>query len=99
MFQGGKFMKKTKLLFTIMITLFVGVGLLGCSSSVDSESGGDSQESDGDTDYPTKAVNLINPYAAGGPNDIVARAVSSVADEVFDQPIVTVTKEGAGGAI
>jgi len=50
-------------------------------------------------DFPTKAIQVINPFGAGGSTDLTCRALAGVAPEFFGQPIVVVTKSGAGGSI
>jgi tripartite-type tricarboxylate transporter receptor subunit TctC len=49
-------------------------------------------------DYPTKPIQLIVPYSAGGSTDVLARAIGQVAPKHFPQPVVVVNKPG-GGAI
>ncbi len=48
--------------------------------------------------YPTKPIELIVPYSAGGSTDVLARAIVKVAPKYFDVPLVVVNKAG-GGAI
>jgi tripartite-type tricarboxylate transporter receptor subunit TctC len=48
-------------------------------------------------DYPTKPIQLVVPYGAGGSTDVLARAVAQVAPRFFPQPIVVVNKTGGGG--
>jgi tripartite-type tricarboxylate transporter receptor subunit TctC len=50
-------------------------------------------------DFPSKAIQIINPFAAGGSTDLTCRVLASVAPETFGQPLVVVTKAGAGGSI
>jgi tripartite-type tricarboxylate transporter receptor subunit TctC len=47
--------------------------------------------------YPTKPINFIVPYGAGGSTDVLARAISQVAPRHFPQPVVVVNKAGGGG--
>lgn len=49
--------------------------------------------------YPTKPITLIVPFAAGGSNDIVGRAIGKKLSEVFGQPVVIDNRLGAGGVI
>ena len=51
------------------------------------------------TDFPTKPINLIVPWAAGGAGDIVARTLSDVAKDELGQPIIVENKPGAGGSV
>ncbi|HHY46720.1 MAG TPA: tripartite tricarboxylate transporter substrate binding protein [Firmicutes bacterium] len=48
--------------------------------------------------YPSKPIELIVPYAAGGSTDVCARIVAKVAPKYFPQPLVIINKPG-GGAI
>ncbi len=50
-------------------------------------------------DYPTKAIRLIVPFAAGGGSDITARTVALKLQDALGQPVVIETKPGAGGNI
>jgi tripartite-type tricarboxylate transporter receptor subunit TctC len=50
-------------------------------------------------DFPTKSVQLIAPYAAGGIVDTVGRLVSSKSQESLGQPMVVVNKPGAGATL
>lgn len=47
--------------------------------------------------YPTKPIELIVPFAAGGSTDVLARLVSKYAPKYFDKPLVIVNKPGGGG--
>lgn len=49
--------------------------------------------------YPTKPVNLIVPYPAGGATDVVARAVAQRLTQAWSQPVVVENKGGAGTTI
>jgi tripartite-type tricarboxylate transporter receptor subunit TctC len=50
-------------------------------------------------DFPTKPVKFIVCFAAGGPNDIVARLFSQYLSEHFGQQFVVENRPGAGGNI
>ena len=49
--------------------------------------------------YPSKQITLIIPFAAGGSNDIVGRAIGKKLNEVWGQPVVIENRSGAGGII
>lgn len=49
--------------------------------------------------YPTKAVNLIVPFAPGGASDLVARIISPLLSKELGQQIVVDNRGGASGNI
>jgi tripartite-type tricarboxylate transporter receptor subunit TctC len=49
--------------------------------------------------YPTHAVNMIVPYAAGGPTDTVARVVAQAMGKPLGQTVVVENRPSAGGII
>ena len=49
--------------------------------------------------WPSKPIRLIVPFAAGGGNDTVARAVSEKLSLVLGQRVLVDNKGGAGGAL
>src|SRR5437868_9950777 len=50
-------------------------------------------------DYPSRAITIIVPFAPGGSNDIVARAIGQKMNEDWDQAVVVDNRPGAGGVI
>jgi tripartite-type tricarboxylate transporter receptor subunit TctC len=51
------------------------------------------------TDWPTRTVTVVVPYAAGGNTDIMARMVSQKLAEAFKQSFIVDNRVGAAGAI
>lgn len=49
--------------------------------------------------YPSKTINLVVPFAAGGSNDIVARALAKKLGEAWGQTILVDNRVGAGGLV
>src|ERR1700759_2943414 len=47
--------------------------------------------------WPTHPLTMINPFAAGGPNDVVARLFALRMGEILGQPIIVENIGGAGG--
>src|SRR6202161_53849 len=50
-------------------------------------------------DFPNKAIRLIVPFPAGGPNDIIARVVGQRMSELIKQPVVIDNRGGQGGVL
>jgi tripartite-type tricarboxylate transporter receptor subunit TctC len=48
-------------------------------------------------DWPTRPLTMVNPFAAGGPNDVPARLFAQRIGEILGQPIVLENVGGAGG--
>jgi len=67
--------------------LVAGALMLAASSMADAQS------------YPTRPVKIIVSSAAGGPLDIVARAVAEKLTASLKQPVVVEARSGAGGNI
>lgn len=49
--------------------------------------------------YPTKAVRIVVPFAAGGGTDIQARVLGKYLQEQFSQPFIVDNRAGASGLI
>ncbi|MFY2853763.1 tripartite tricarboxylate transporter substrate binding protein [Achromobacter xylosoxidans] len=49
--------------------------------------------------YPDRPVVLVNPYAAGGPADVVARSLARALEKRLGQPVVVENKPGGGASI
>src|SRR5258705_1511474 len=67
------------------ITALVAVASLAVATGVKAE------------EWPTRPVTMINPFAAGGPNDVLARLFAQRMGEILGQPIVLENIGGAGG--
>jgi tripartite-type tricarboxylate transporter receptor subunit TctC len=50
-------------------------------------------------EYPNRPITIISPYPPGGMTDMHARSFAQVAQKYLGQPLVVVTKPGAGGMI
>jgi tripartite-type tricarboxylate transporter receptor subunit TctC len=50
-------------------------------------------------DYPAKAIQMIVPFPAGGPADIVGRLYAQHLSAVVGQPVVTLNRDGASASI
>ena len=51
------------------------------------------------TAYPTRAISLVVPFAAGGPTDVVARSLGAAMSKTLGQSIVVENRTGAGGTL
>ncbi len=49
--------------------------------------------------FPTKPIELIIPFAAGGSADIEGRIIAEAAEKTLGVPVVPINKPGAGGAL
>ncbi|MBX6372814.1 MAG: tripartite tricarboxylate transporter substrate binding protein [Acetobacteraceae bacterium] len=50
------------------------------------------------SDWPNRAVRIVVPFGAGGPNDVMARIVGERLRERLGQPFVVENRPGAGGS-
>jgi tripartite-type tricarboxylate transporter receptor subunit TctC len=50
-------------------------------------------------EYPTKTIQIVNPFPPGGTTDIVPRILTDKLYSVLGQQVVVVNKAGGGGAI
>ena len=50
-------------------------------------------------DYPTKPINFLIPFGAGGSADLMGRALASGTEGVLGESIVAINRPGAGGGI
>ena len=50
-------------------------------------------------EYPTKSIDVIVAYAAGGGTDVGARILAKIAKKYIPQPLVVVNKPGAAGEV
>ncbi len=48
-------------------------------------------------DWPTRTITIVNPFAAGGPNDVLARLFAHRMGEILGQQIIVENVGGAGG--
>jgi tripartite-type tricarboxylate transporter receptor subunit TctC len=48
-------------------------------------------------EWPTRPLTMVNPFAAGGPNDVLARVFAQRMGEILGQPVVIENIGGAGG--
>jgi len=51
------------------------------------------------TDFPTKSINLVVPFAPGGSTDLVGRVVAEAMSQQLGQQVLVVNQAGAGGVL
>jgi len=66
-----------------------------CGFSLNSQA----QTTNSAANWPNKPVKFIVPFAAGGANDLLARAAAEGASKVLGQPVLIDNKPGAGGTL
>nr|WP_066122443.1 tripartite tricarboxylate transporter substrate binding protein [Bordetella ansorpii] len=49
--------------------------------------------------YPTRPITLVNPYAAGGPADLLARSLARGLEQRLGQTVIVENKAGGGASI
>jgi len=49
-------------------------------------------------DYPTRPINMVIPYGAGGATDISARTIAEPLGNAVGKPLIMANVTGAGGA-
>lgn len=49
--------------------------------------------------YPSQPITLVNPYAAGGPADVLGRALARELEKQLGKTIIVENKAGGGAAI
>jgi tripartite-type tricarboxylate transporter receptor subunit TctC len=83
------------LLFAIMTTILV---LTACGSSGQDAKTASGKNADG-IEFPTKPIELIVPWDAGGSTDLIARTLAKEVEKELGQPVTVVNKPGAGGTL
>lgn len=79
-------MSNFKLARTVLRTTLAAVGLTWAASAMAQN-------------YPTKPITLVVPFSAGGPTDVVARALGAAMTRTLGQTVIVENKTGAGGTI
>jgi tripartite-type tricarboxylate transporter receptor subunit TctC len=75
-------------------TLFAGIAAVVSASTLLGSNIASAQK-----DWPTKSVQLVVPFAAGGPTDTIARLIAVPMGQSLGQTVVVENVPGAGGTI
>lgn len=75
----------------LLLSLALLLSVVGCA--------GDSGDQIDISNYPSKPVEIIVAYKAGGGTDIGARILASEAEKIFGQPLVILNVEGSDGEL
>jgi tripartite-type tricarboxylate transporter receptor subunit TctC len=93
---------KRKLVFLLISLMLISI-LSGCSQTSSAPPSGapaDGASDETDVDWPTKPVNFVLGFAAGGGADLTARAVfHPYVEDILGQKFIISYKPGASGAI
>ncbi len=80
-----------------MMRMFM-LSLLGVTMCVSGCNNGLTDEPD-KVDFPTKPINVIVPFSAGGGSDLQARTLEKLAPKYLGQSFIVTNKTGGGGMI
>ncbi|HEY1325731.1 MAG TPA: tripartite tricarboxylate transporter substrate binding protein [Casimicrobiaceae bacterium] len=70
------------------------LGLVACAAALRVRA-----QADASTEYPSRPIHLVVPFAPGGGTDIVARVIGQKLGEAWKQPVVVENKAGGNGTI
>lgn len=87
-------MRKSALSLVVVLVVGISLILVGCGQQATTTANGSDSTS---SKYPTHAITLLVPHAAGGSTDIIARAFQPYLQKVLGQTVVIQNLEGAGG--
>ncbi|WP_125777528.1 tripartite tricarboxylate transporter substrate-binding protein [Antribacter gilvus] len=79
--------------------LFLGLSLAACVPGGGGGGDGGGGEGDGGSAFPEDDIEIIVPFAAGGPTDTVTRMIADPMSESLGVQIVVQNIEGAGGTV
>jgi len=98
-------MKKLLVLFLLITMTVVSVGCAPKQEATQANTENTNSSSENavevsaEDNFPTKPIEVIVAYKAGGGTDRGARVLSSEADKMLDQPLVIINKPGADGEL
>ncbi|SHJ53139.1 tripartite tricarboxylate transporter substrate binding protein [Paramaledivibacter caminithermalis] len=89
-----------KKLIVVILSLFLALNFVACSSKQESETGRDANQETSPADkFPEKPIEVIVAYKAGGGTDRGARVLTAAAQKTIEQPLVIINKPGADGEL
>jgi len=84
-------------------TATITTGIIGAAmfltACAPSEGGGSKTSGNAKSDYPSKRLEVVVPYPAGGATDALARIWSSCLEKELGQRITVTNREGANGSV
>ena len=83
-------------MMTIVIAIRQTLAVLGVSALLATVA---AVSAEAQSDYPSRAITLLVPFAAGGSSDVVMRLVSAKVSESIKQTIVIENRPGGGGNV
>jgi len=97
-------MKKKRLIQLSAVLCISALLLTACSTgksstSENSANAGGKQNASASVNYPTKPIELVVPYAAGGNVDLSCRILASEVGKNLGQSVTVINKEGGGAVI
>lgn len=69
------------------------------TKAADDSKTADSGKAAAPTDYPTKSIDLVVPFTAGGNVDLSCRILAQEMEKELGQPVSVLNKEGGGAVI
>ncbi len=93
-------MRKKYIVYFVVFLLLV-LGLAACTNASDANKETDKTENTEGVaiDYPTKPIEIIVPYDAGGGQDIAARTFAKYLEETIGQRVIVSNVTGGGGVV
>lgn len=82
-----------------LLKKFIILGIFVLLTVACSEGDNSAGASESESNFPEKEITLVVPFGAGGAMDTIARGISNIGVDYFDEPIVVVNREGASGTV
>lgn len=89
---------KRYLVLLLTLAVFT-VLLVGCAARPGQQQPQSSEPTKQEVKYPTKTIQLLVPYKAGGATDTSARIIAQFLEEQLGVPVVVVNQTAAGGMV